>query len=274
MSQLQITNAGLLYKDAVFAGEEVQNISHFVFANIPGLDENAEIDPAMTVPQEYVVHTQPVQAVTRIDANAVAISAVLGHEVGNFDYNWYGALATRADNSQELVAVAQVALQSKQKSEPGRNGNYSAKSIIWRSQRIADELNITVAALPWQVQEGEFVSQSEFSQHSHDDRYVRSIDYIQRLPFVTKPKLHLYQRHKLIDASSKTAPTTLGISDGDWFSVKNFGGEEPLIHVQGDGGEKFKRLTDGKIAAFVKVVRHDLRELVFVFNKQEKMWEF
>ncbi|MCG7570555.1 phage tail protein [Pseudoalteromonas sp. CNC9-20] len=270
MSKLQITNAGLSYKDAVFAAEQTQNISHFVFAHVPGLDENADIDPNTTVPEQYVVHTQPVQAVTRIDSNAVALSTVLGHEVGDFDYNWYGALATLQDNSQVLVAVAQTALQSKHKSVPGRNGNYSAKSIIWRSQGIADELNITVAALPWQVQEGEFVSQNEFDGHRHDNRYVRHSS----LPFINADALALYRRHKLTDGIAKTAPAVATLADGDWFSVKNFGGLEPVLHPEGSAGEQFKRVSDNQVAPFVNVLSYDLRELVFVYNKTTNLWEF
>ncbi|PAJ72267.1 hypothetical protein CJF42_22195, partial [Pseudoalteromonas sp. NBT06-2] len=172
MSQLKITNAGLTYKDLVFAGAETQNITHFIFANIAGLNEGDVIDPNMAIPTNDIVHTQPIDRVSALDGNAVVMSAVLGYDVGNFEFNWFGAVATKADNSQVLIAVVQTALQTKTKTVGPSVGNYSVKSIVWRSQNIADNLNVTLSALPWQLNESAFVSKTDFEAHNHDAEYL------------------------------------------------------------------------------------------------------
>ena len=163
MSQLQITNAGIDYRNAVFAGEEVQNITHFVFANKQGQDASAPIDPNTAIPAN-ALHTQPVKAVSKVDGNAIVISAVLGYDIGDFEYNWYGVVATKANNEQVLIAVVTTETQTKTKTVGAVTGNYSVKSIVWRSQNIADDLNITLAVLPWQVQEEELVSKAVFDE--------------------------------------------------------------------------------------------------------------
>lgn len=175
MSQLQITNAGIDYRNAVFAGDEVQNITHFVFANIPGQDETAPIDANTTIPAN-ILHTQPIKAVSKVDGNAIVMSAVLGYDVGNFEYNWYGVVATKANNQQVLIAVVTTATQTKTKTVGPITGNYSVKSVLWRSQNIADQLNVTLSALPWQVQEGELVSRADFDAHNHDNLYAKLTD--------------------------------------------------------------------------------------------------
>ena len=161
MSQLQITNAGIDYRNAVFAGDEVQNITHFVFANKQGQDASAPIDPNTAIPVN-ILHTQPVKAVSKVDGNAIVISAVLGYDIGDFEYNWYGVVATKANNEQVLIAVVTTETQTKAKTVGAVTGNYSVKSIVWRSQNIADELNITLSVLPWQVQDEELVSRADF----------------------------------------------------------------------------------------------------------------
>jgi len=166
MSQLKITNAGLAYKDLVFSGAETQNITHFIFANIAGLNEGDAIDPNMAIPTNDIVHNQPIQRVSALDGNAVVLSAVLDYSIGDFEFNWYGAVATKADNSQVLIAVVQTALQPKTKTVGLTTGNYSVKSIVWRGQNIAGNLNVTLSALPWQLNDGEFVSKSDFENSS------------------------------------------------------------------------------------------------------------
>lgn len=174
MSQLKITNAGIDYRNAVFAGEEVQNITHFIFANMPDQDASAPIDPNTTIPTD-VLHSQPIKAVSKVDGNAVVISAVLGYDVGDFEYNWYGVVATKQNGDQVLIAVVTTELQTKTKTLGAVTGNYSVKSIVWRSQNIADDLNITLAVLPWQVQDEELVSKAVFDTHKHDE-YLKKND--------------------------------------------------------------------------------------------------
>tara|TARA_B100001059_G_scaffold232264_1_gene269768 strand:+ start:719 stop:1552 length:834 start_codon:yes stop_codon:yes gene_type:complete len=277
VSQLQITNAGLNYRNAVFAGDEVQNVTHFVFANISGQDETSPIDPNTTIPAN-IVHTEPVKAVSRIDGNAIVMSAVMGYDVGDFDYNWYGAIATNANNEQILIAVVTTALQSKTKTSADVYGNYSAKSIVWRSQNIADQLNITLSALPWQVQVGEFVSAAEFAAHDHS-QYLNKTAFNDLLPFVTQPTISVFNRHNIINSNEYTAPL-VGLDDAelqnnDWFSIRASNGQ-PVIKQANDDETtaKFKRLSDGAIDTQVTIVADDKNERVFVYNKIDNVWEF
>lgn len=255
MSQLQITNAGLDYRNAVFAGDEVQNITHFVFANINGQDENAPIDPNTVIPAN-IVHSQPVKAVSRVDGNAIVISAVMGYEVGDFEYNWFGVVATKANNEQVLIAVVTTALQSKTKTEGNIIGNHSVKSVVWRSQNIADDLSITLSALPWQVQEGEFVSMAVFESYQK---------------FITKPVIELKKRHNLTDSANYNAPLVAELTGNEWFSVRASNGKPVLTTAD---TAKYKRLADGAIDNQVTIVADDKNERVFVYNATDNVWEF
>jgi hypothetical protein len=192
MSTLLITDAGINYKDAVFAGVEVQNITKFVFANIPGLLETDPISAAAVVPVNYVVDVQPVKLVSRLDDNAIVMSVALGYDIGPFDYNWYGAVATLADNSEVLIAVVHTKLQSKTKTQGANTGNYSVKSIVWRSNSIAASLNVNLSALPWQVDGNEFVSQGDFETHNHDEEHKPFYIIENETAITTKNKLHIF----------------------------------------------------------------------------------
>lgn len=167
MSTLKITTAGINYKDAVFAGAEVQNITKFVFANVPNLLDTDPIDDNAVVPVANVVHEQPVELVSRLDDNAVVMSVAMGYDIGPFDFNWFGAIAKLADNSEILIAVVHTTLQAKTKTEGPNTGNYSVKSIVWRSNSIAASLNVNLAVLPWQVNDNEFVTKADFDSYSN-----------------------------------------------------------------------------------------------------------
>ena len=212
MSQLQITNAGLLYKDQVFAGQEVQNISHFVFANVPGQNETQPIDPNATVPTAHVVKELPVEAVTALDGNAVVISCVMGYDVGDFEFNWYGAIATKANGEKVLIAVVTTATQTKTKTVGTNVGNYSVKSIVWRSQQIAGQLSVTLSSLPWQLNEGSYVSSDEFANHHHDGRYALKEHVLTPVPVNAKfTDTHRAITDSLTSTSSSTSASANAI---------------------------------------------------------------
>lgn len=168
MSQHQITNAGLAYRDEVFAGAETTNITKFVFANVPGLQETDPVSPVSTIPTANVVHEQAVQRVSALDGNAIVMSATLDYTVGDFDYNWYGVVAEKADGKEVLIAVVHTSLTSKRKNNGiAQTGDFEVKSVIWRSSAIAATLNVTLATLPWQMHDDTFVTKDEFDAHSH-----------------------------------------------------------------------------------------------------------
>jgi len=178
MSQLKITNAGASYKDQVFAGQEVQNITHFLFANVPGLLATDPIDLDQPVPTANVVHSAPAGRVSRLNDNAVVMSATLGYGIGDFDYNWYGVVATKADGSEVLIAVVHTILQTKIQTLGAVVGNYSVKSIVWRTNAIAQSLNISLSTLPWQVSDNTFVTIEDFNEALANklDKTAASVD--------------------------------------------------------------------------------------------------
>lgn len=159
MSLLAITDAGVAYKDAVFAGEELQNITRVIFRNVDGLLPDTAIDLTQSLPSEDIVHSEPIERVSALDDNAVVMSTVLGYDIGDFEYNWYGVVAQKEDLSEVLIAVVQTPVQTKTKTDGATTGNYSVKSIVWKTANIAESLNVTLSALPWQVDDETFVTQ-------------------------------------------------------------------------------------------------------------------
>jgi len=67
--------------------------------------------------------------------------------------------------------------QTKTKTVGQTAGNYSVKSIIWRSNAIADSLNVTLSVLPWQITGEELVSKADFDGHKHDQDYAKKTDF-------------------------------------------------------------------------------------------------
>ncbi|MEZ7207188.1 phage tail protein [Pseudoalteromonas sp. DY56-GL79] len=159
MSQLKITSAGIAYKNDVFAGSETLNITKMVFAHVPGLNADSPILND-SVPAN-IVHNQPIDRVSSLDGDAVVISSVLGYDVGNFTFNWFGAIAKKANGTEVLIAIVHTNEQTKTRTDGANTGDYSVKSIIWRSQQLAGDLNVTLPTLPWQVNDGVFATKSD-----------------------------------------------------------------------------------------------------------------
>jgi len=181
MSLLAITDAGVVYKDAVFAGEEVQNITRVIFRNIAGLIPETDIDLTQSVPSTDIVHSEPIELVSALDDNAVVMSTVLGYDVGDFEYNWYGVVAQKGNLSEVLIAVVQTPIQTKTKTDGATTGNYSVKSIVWKTANIAQSLSVYLSALPWQMAANTFVTKTAYdlamaeksnNSHNHDENYL------------------------------------------------------------------------------------------------------
>ena len=74
----------------------------FIFANIPGLNEN-NLDQYLTMPTSaQIVHRQSVSQSGVINENAVVYSVTIGTEVGDFDFNFIGLI----NKSKNMLAVA------------------------------------------------------------------------------------------------------------------------------------------------------------------------
>ncbi|WP_171037778.1 phage tail protein [Pseudoalteromonas ruthenica] len=255
MSKQQITNAGLQYKDEVFAGVETQNITHFVFANIPNLDPNADIDPNTILPLDHIVHQHPIDRVSALDGNAVVMSCALGHEIGTFSYNWFGVVATKSDNSEILIAVVQTLTQTKTKTVGDQVGNYSVKSVVWQSQNIASGLNVTLSTLPWQIND--------------DSEFLTRLNYIENPASLSDGFKYL-----LTTNDAKSMPATGNLDNGAWVLVKSVFDAAPVLNVHDALSEQFKRNQDGITDTKVNILPNDSRDIVFVWRKNSKTWEF
>ncbi|EPN4471555.1 phage tail protein, partial [Yersinia enterocolitica] len=62
-----------------------------IFAHIPGLDSNTEIDRDEGIPDAaLIVHREAVAQYGVINDSAVAYSVVLDTRIGDFSFNWIG----------------------------------------------------------------------------------------------------------------------------------------------------------------------------------------
>ena len=222
MSQLAITNAGVTYKDAVFAGQEVQNITHFLFCNVPGLVADDPIDLDQPMPTDNIVHSAAIERVSQLNDNAVVMSAALGYDVGDFNYNWYGVVATKADNSEVLIAVIQTASQAKTKTNGPVTGNYSVKSVIWQTANIAQSLNISLSTLPWQVADDVFVKQDDFDLAMADklDKTATAVNS-SKLEGKTKAQVVAEARSGLSSTSHNHSAADVGALDSNATAVNS-----------------------------------------------------
>ena len=89
-----VTDAGARYIAERVASLQSVVVSHFVLANIPGVDENTTANPASGLPaSQYRVGGNIAVGSPRYNNdNAVTYSLVLGSDVGNYDFNFYGAV--------------------------------------------------------------------------------------------------------------------------------------------------------------------------------------
>lgn len=167
MSIFKITNAGELYKNRVTNGELTPAFSRIVFGK-KGVDGKTPITDE-TMPT--ITHSALLTAQSRINDNAIVFSVVLGYEVGDFAFDWYGLIAEDEHGNSVLIAIVHTDLTQK----TARNeallieGNYKALSIIWRTSNIAELMQIQLPAAAWQVGQNEFLSRAEFSERVKTD---------------------------------------------------------------------------------------------------------
>lgn len=125
-------------------------IVRFVFANVPGLNPNAPVNRAAAKPPAaQIVHsyTIPEQNIGFVNPNQVVYSAMLGSDVGDFDWNWIGLES--AENV--LLAVAYMPLQQKRKNIPPLQlGNNVTRNILVVFDGAQALTGITIDAKTWQ----------------------------------------------------------------------------------------------------------------------------
>jgi len=146
-----LTYAGESLIASLQAGGQPLVIDKFLFANVPGLDHTAPVDPALGVPAE-VVHefTIPPEYRAFVTPNQVVYSALLGSDIGPFTFNWQGLYCSEHD---VLVAVATFPAMEKRAYDPNTNtqGNNLTRNFLLEFTGARELTQITVEAAVWQL---------------------------------------------------------------------------------------------------------------------------
>ncbi|HHH0494799.1 TPA: phage tail protein [Yersinia enterocolitica] len=120
-----------------------------IFAHIPGLDSNTEIDRDEGIPDAaLIVHREAVAQYGVINDSAVAYSVVLDTRIGDFSFNWIG-LVDSASNT--LCMIVHNALQQKIATAGGVQGNNITRTFVMEFDGAAEASQITVTAQTWQI---------------------------------------------------------------------------------------------------------------------------
>lgn len=120
----------------------------FIFANIPGLNEN-NLAQHLTMPTSaQIVHRQTVSQSGVINENAVVYSVTIGTEVGDFDFNFIGLI----NRSKNLLAVAvQTDTVKKIRNKNAVQGNSITRNMLLEFSGAKALTGINVNANTWQI---------------------------------------------------------------------------------------------------------------------------
>ena len=120
----------------------------FIFANIPGLNEN-NLAQYLTMPTSaQIVHRQAVSQSGVINENAVVYSVTIGTEVGDFDFNFIGLI----NRSKNLLAIAvQTDTVKKIRNKNAVQGNSITRNILLEFSGAKALTGINVNANTWQI---------------------------------------------------------------------------------------------------------------------------
>ena len=120
----------------------------FIFANIPGLNEN-NLAQYLTMPTSaQIVHRQSVSQSGVINENAVVYSVTIGTEVGDFDFNFIGLI----NKSKNMLAVAvQTEPVKKIRNKNAVQGNSITRNILLEFTDAKALTGINVNANTWQI---------------------------------------------------------------------------------------------------------------------------
>nr|WP_058959479.1 phage tail protein [Type-E symbiont of Plautia stali] len=149
MSQSVITNAFEQLKAQQAANGSIITLDEFVFANIPGLDTSLPISRDESWPEDgQIVHRQAVGKTGMVNANAVAYSAVLGADVGDFEFNWIGLVSSSSDT---VCMIVHAPLQKKIKTAAGQQGNVLTRSFLMEYSGASEQTAIVTPVDTWQI---------------------------------------------------------------------------------------------------------------------------
>lgn len=128
---------------------ETLNITHFVLANIDGLDVNNEpINRVEPMPAAGdIMDTLPVTKQGYVNTNQVVYSLVMDSAIGDYDFNWVGLV----DDEGVLVAVTYTPLIQKRKTAGAVPGNNLTRNFLIAFSGIQATTAIAVPAETWQI---------------------------------------------------------------------------------------------------------------------------
>ena len=127
-------------------------IDTFIFADVPGIDHTAPVNPGQGLPEGHEVYRFPIPAEYRafVNPNQVVYSALLGSDIGPFVFNWQGLYCTE---HATLVAVATFPRLEKRKYDPATNtqGNNLTRNFMLEFSGAREVTQVTVEAAVWQL---------------------------------------------------------------------------------------------------------------------------
>lgn len=170
MSQAVITKAFENWKAQQAIDNKPVTLDEFIFAYIPGLDTEAPIDNAETIPTvDKIVHRQAVSKSGVVNENAVVYSVTLGADVGDFDFNWIG-LANKATGT--LAMIIHAPTQRKIKNASGQQGNVLVRSMLMEYSGAKTATEITTPAETWQIDfTARLAAMDERQRRENSDQY-------------------------------------------------------------------------------------------------------
>ena len=127
---------------------QILDVTQIIFGYIPGLDTTLPVDRTAGFPvADDVVHTMNITRKGYLSPNQVVYSALLGSDIGDFDFNWMG-LSTAEGT---LLIAAYVPTQQKRREIPPlQTGNNLTRNIVLEYDGAQGLTGITVPASTWQ----------------------------------------------------------------------------------------------------------------------------
>nr|WP_288912130.1 phage tail protein [uncultured Pseudomonas sp.] len=146
----KITLAGESLIAQKLGAKQVLVVAKFIFANVPGLDPQKPVDRAAGKPpagQVVYTYTIPPENTGYVNPNQVVYSAMLGSDIGDFDWNWMGLESAEG----VLFAVAYVPVQQKRKNIPPLQvGNNVTRNVLVEFNGAQELTGISIDAKTWQ----------------------------------------------------------------------------------------------------------------------------
>lgn len=127
---------------------QILDVTQIIFGYIPGLDTTLPVDRTAGFPvADDVVHTMSITRKGYLSPNQVVYSALMGSDIGDFDFNWMG-LSTAEGT---LLIAAYVPTQQKRREIPPlQTGNNLTRNIVLEYDGAQGLTGITVPASTWQ----------------------------------------------------------------------------------------------------------------------------